>query len=63
MVRFHFRESPGEVNSMETKQDGGGQGLGEGMGSQCLVRPEFQLKMKKSRRWMVGMVVGQCECT
>ena len=47
----------------DRKQDGGGQGLEEGMGSECFMGMEFQFgKMEKFWRWMVVMVAQQCEC-
>ena len=54
--------NPSHIQRQEV--DGGGQGLGEGLESQCFMGTEFQFgRMRKFWRWMVGMVVQQCEGT
>ena len=45
------------MSNLETGSRWWAQGLGEGMGSECLMGTEFQFgKMRKSSRRMVGMV-------
>ena len=58
------RGSPEESHPQRQEVDGGGQGLGEGLGSQCFMGTEFQFgEMRKFWRWRGRMAVKQCERT
>ena len=59
-----YMRSPEESNSPRQEVDGAYQGLGEGMGSECLMETEFQFGEDSMILDVEGgMVVRQGECT